>query len=67
VISDGESLDADILSTALFVAGTEEAIEYARKHGFGLYLVDDEGRAHVVPGPDDAPFSIEEVSEPLPE
>jgi thiamine biosynthesis lipoprotein len=45
-------LDADILSTALFVAGRDSALAYAREHGVGLYLVDDRGEAsqYVAPG-----------------
>jgi len=39
-------LDADILSTALLVMGRDAALEYAKAHGIGVYLVDDGGAAH---------------------
>lgn len=58
VVGTETGLESDILSTALFVMGREGATEYARKHGLGLVLVDDKGRVHVVPGPDDVPWSI---------
>ena len=35
--------DADILSTALFVMGREDALAYAQAHAIGVYLVDDTG------------------------
>ena len=38
------SLDADVLSTALFVAGPDAALAYARTHGLGLVIVDSSGR-----------------------
>lgn len=37
-------LDADVLSTALFVMGRDRALAYARKRGVGVYLVDSAGR-----------------------
>jgi thiamine biosynthesis lipoprotein len=36
-------VDADILSTALFVMGKDDALDYAKEHGVGIYLVDDKG------------------------
>ena len=39
------ALDADILSTALFVMGPDRALAYARAHALGVYLVDDHGAA----------------------
>jgi len=39
------ALDADILSTALFVMGPDRALAYARAHALGVYLVDDHGVA----------------------
>ena len=38
-------MDADILSTALFVMGRSEALAYAKEHRIGLYVVDDRGVA----------------------
>ena len=35
--------------------GIEGAEAYAREHGLGLFIVDDEGRTRIVPGPEDAP------------
>ena len=59
VIGEVDGLDSDILSTALFVMGTQAASEYAIDHDLGLYIVDDEGRTHVVPGPEGA-WSVDE-------
>jgi len=57
------ALEADILSTALFVMGTGPATDYADSEGLALYLVDDEGRALFTPGPQDLAF--EETAEPV--
>lgn len=59
-------LDADILSTALFVMGPDAAIPYAEEHGLGLYLVDDAGRARVVPAPETSGIVLDEEAEPTP-
>ncbi len=53
-------LDSDILSTALFVAGIEEATAYAERNSLGLVMVDEEGRTHIVPGPERASWRISE-------
>ncbi|MRR12084.1 FAD:protein FMN transferase, partial [bacterium] len=59
-------LDSDILSTALFVRGAEEAESYARDMGLALYAVDAEGRALVVPAPADSGLSVAEKATPRP-
>jgi thiamine biosynthesis lipoprotein len=59
-------LASDILSTALFVRGADGAATYAGEHGLALYLVDAEGRAHVVPAPDASGPLAEEQAQPLP-
>lgn len=64
--ADTSGLATDILSTALFVAGPESATDLAQQHGIAAYLVDAEGRALVVPGPQNDSFTIEELDEPLP-
>lgn len=55
--------ETDVLATALFVVGPDAAEAYARDAGYALYIVDDTGRAHVTPGPDDS-ILIEELAEP---
>ncbi len=58
VVGAGTGLDSDILSTALFVMGVDKATTYAEDNGLGLVVVDDEGRVHVVPGPEDRTWEI---------
>jgi thiamine biosynthesis lipoprotein len=58
-------LDADILSTALFVMGAQSAESYARAAGLGLYMVDDEGRALIVPAPEECGVSLVTEAEPI--
>lgn len=53
-------LDSDILSTALFVRGAEQASDYASEHGIALYCVDAEGRTLVVPAPDGSGLTVAE-------
>jgi thiamine biosynthesis lipoprotein len=57
-------LDADILSTALFVMGPSPAREWATRNGVGLYMVDDRGRATTVPAPGGANVTFERVAAP---
>lgn len=66
VIGVIDGIDSDILSTALFVMGPRRAAEYAREHGLALYMVDDEGRALIVPAPSDARFRLVEQETPKP-
>ncbi len=44
-------LDADILSTALFVMGPVAAEEWAQRNRVGLYAIDDRGRVIAVSAP----------------
>ncbi|MRS12324.1 MAG: FAD:protein FMN transferase [Actinobacteria bacterium] len=57
-------LDTDILSTALFVRGAAGAVEYAEAAGAALYVVDDEGRAQLVPAPADSGLTVAEEATP---
>lgn len=66
VIGETSAVSTDILSTALFVMGPLRASAYARAHGYALHMVDDEGRALVVPAPSDASFSLVEPEPPTP-
>ena len=59
-------LDADILSTALFVGGRDEAVGYAEREGVAVYLVDDGGRTQLVPAPDRSGLVVTEEPAPLP-
>jgi|GEM_PF-186811 len=58
VIGAKSGLDSDILSTALFVMGASDAVQYAEEHGLGLVLVDSQGRVQVVPGPEDRTWEV---------
>lgn len=58
VIGDISGRESDILSTALFVAGDSAATTYVRARGLGLVLVDEEGRTHIVPGPEGASWQV---------
>lgn len=59
-------LDSDILSTALFVKGSGNAAAYAQAHGLALYIVDDEGRALIVPAPAESGLTVAEEATPAP-
>jgi thiamine biosynthesis lipoprotein len=59
-------LDSDILSTALFVKGSGNAAAYAAARGLGLYMVDEQGRALVVPAPEGSGLVVAEVATPRP-
>jgi thiamine biosynthesis lipoprotein len=57
-------LDADILSTALFVAGPSAAKEWAQRNGVGLYAVDDRGRVVSVGAPKGTNATFERTAAP---
>ena len=59
-------VDADILSTALFVAGRDAARAYAEEWDVALFAVDAGGRALVVPAPERSGVSVAEEATPLP-
>ncbi len=59
-------LDADILSTALFVMGPNAAKEWAGRNKVGLYTVDDRGRVIAVSAPKGAGLTFERVTAPKP-
>jgi thiamine biosynthesis lipoprotein len=59
-------LDADILSTALFVMGPDAAKEWAQRNGVGLYAVDDRGRVIAVSAPKGADVTFERTAAPKP-
>jgi len=51
VVGRMSGLESDILSTALFVRGPARAAAYGETAGCGLFVVDAEGRARLVPVP----------------
>lgn len=57
-------LDADILSTALFVMGRDRALAYARAHGTGVYLIDDRGSSSAYAPPGVPGVTLEEKASP---
>lgn len=57
---------SDILSTALFVRGADEARSYAQDNGLALYVIDAEGRTLVVPAPAKSGLSVAERAKPKP-
>lgn len=59
-------LDADILSTALFVMGPNAAKEWAQRNRVGLYAVDDRGRVVAVSAPKGAGVTFERTAAPAP-
>jgi thiamine biosynthesis lipoprotein ApbE len=59
-------VDSDVLSTALFVKGSGNAAAYAQARGLALYIVDDEGRALVVPAPEGSGLTVAEQASPEP-
>lgn len=59
-------LNSDILSTALFVLGGDEAESYASDHDIALFAVDSEGRALLVPAPEDSGLTVAEKATPKP-
>ena len=59
-------LHSDILSTALFVRGTDEAEAYAEDFGIALFGVDASGRALVVPAPENSGLTVAEKATPIP-
>lgn len=60
------ALDSDILSTALFVKNRGDAAAYAHRSDLALYIVDDEGRALVVPAPAGSGLVVAEEAPPKP-
>lgn len=59
-------LDSDILSTALFVSGPDEARSYANDHKLALFVVDSGGRVTTVPAPKGSGLSVAEQDKPKP-
>jgi thiamine biosynthesis lipoprotein len=58
-------MDADILSTALFVMGPSAAKEWAERNDIGLYAVDDRGRAISVSAPKGSSTTFERTATPV--
>jgi thiamine biosynthesis lipoprotein len=65
VFGQMSGLDADILSTALFVMGRDRALAYARAHALGVYLVDETGTA-CSSVPETFPVTLSEEAKPRP-
>ena len=59
-------LDADILSTALFVMGRDRALAYARSRAAGVYLIDDAGKVASWVPPSLSGVTLEEQAAPRP-
>ncbi len=64
VYGDMTGLDADVLSTALFVMGPTAAKDWVQRHGLGLYGVDDRGRVFAVSAPRRAAVTFERTATP---
>lgn len=62
IIGTDTGLDSDILSTALFVMGPDAALAYAEENDLGLYLIDEEGKERIAPGPADRSWDIESLA-----
>lgn len=60
------ALEADVLSTALFVMGPTGSATWARRNGVGLYAVDERGRAISVSPPGGDQLTFERVAQPTP-
>ncbi len=60
VVGRVSGTESDILSTALFVQGPDAALAYAKAHGLGVFIVDDEGRTHLAPAPADSKITLAE-------